>query len=265
VRDAFTLPTDVDVLGLLPHAHFLATRVEARATRPDGTSTTLLRIPRWSFDWQGDYAFRTPVFLPRGTVVSMEVVYDNSEGNPRNPHVPPRRVRYGVESTDEMAELWLRVLPRTADGAAKIEEASVPRVLASGVAYNRYLLGRDPSNGRAHAELGKALVLAGRVEDAEPHLAEAVRLRPSDEEPVYFQGIARRMRGRPEEALERFRAAVRLNPAHARAHGNAGLVLLERGDLDGAAAAFEAALRLDPSDAIARRSLEDIAAARRRK
>ncbi len=47
VRDAFTLPTDVDVLGLLPHAHFLAASVEARARRPDGTSTTLLRIPRW--------------------------------------------------------------------------------------------------------------------------------------------------------------------------------------------------------------------------
>ena len=265
VRDAFTLPTDVDVLGLLPHAHFLAVRVEARAARPDGTSTTLLRIPRWNFDWQGDYAFRTPVFLPKGTVVSLEVVYDNSAANPRNPHVPPRRVRYGVESADEMAELMLRVMPRTADGAARIEEASVPRVLAAGVAYNRHLLEKDRSDGRAHAELGKVLVLAGRLEEAEPHLAAAVRLRPGDDDPLYFQGIAHRMRRRPEEALACFRAALRLNPAHAKAHGNVGLVLLERGDLDGAAAAFESALRLNPADELARQSLADIAAARARK
>ncbi|HEX7897328.1 MAG TPA: tetratricopeptide repeat protein [Planctomycetota bacterium] len=264
VKDAFTLPVDVDVLGLLPHAHYLATTFEAKAARPDGTSTTLLRIPRWNFDWQGDYAYRTPVFLPKGTVVSMEVVYDNSAGNPRNPNVPPKRVRYGVESSDEMAELMLRVLPRDPGGAAKIEEASAPRVLASGVTYNRYLLEKDPENGRAHAELGKSLVIQGKTDEAGPHLAAAIRLRPDDDEPHYFLGIARRMRRQPAEALACFQAAVRLNPKNAKAHGNLGLVLLERGDLDGATRALETALRLNPADEIARQTLADIAAARKR-
>jgi hypothetical protein len=264
VKDAFTLPTDVDVLGLLPHAHYLGKSVEARATRPDGTSTILLRIPRWNFDWQGDYVFRAPVFLPKGTVVSLEIVYDNSAENPRNPNRPPKRVRYGVESSDEMAELSVRVLPREPGGAALLDQASAPRVLASGVFVNRYFLERDPEDGRAHAELGKSLVLLGRVEEAEPHLAAAARLRPGDDEPPYFQGIAHRIRRRPAEAQACFQAALRLNPASAKAHGNLGLVLLERGDLDGAARALETALRLNPADEIARRTLAEIAAARKR-
>lgn len=264
VKDSFTLATDVDVLGLLPHAHLLAASVEARARRPDGTSTTLLRIPRWNFDWQGDYVYREPLFLPKGTELTMEILYDNRAENPRQANRPPKRVRYGVESGDEMAEVWLRVLPRAAEGAALLEQASVPKVLAAGVSFNRYLLEKDPENGRAHGELGKVLVLQGRLDEAGPHLDAAIRLRPGDDEPHYFRGLAHRKRRQPAEAQAAFEAAVRLNPSNAKAQGNLGLVRMERGDLDGAVRAFEAALRLDPADEIARRSLEEIAASRRK-
>lgn len=249
VRDSFTLPVDVDLLGLLPHAHYRARSFEVKTG-----ATTLLRIPRWSFDWQGDYVFAAPVPLAKGSVITMEVVYDNPSERP---------LRYGVESSDEMAELTLRALPREPGGAGKIEAANAPRVVASGVTYNRYLLAKDPADGRARAELGKALLLLGRADEAEPQLAEASRLRPDDDEPRYFLGLSMRVRKRPDEALLHFREAIRLNPRNAKAHGNVGLLLMDRREFAAAAASFEEALRLNPADDLARRCLAEIRASRR--
>jgi hypothetical protein len=98
VRETYVLAADVEALGILPHAHYLGKAFEALATMPDGAQRRLLHIPQWNFDWQGDYRFDQPVFLPRGTTVSMIWHYDNSTNNVRNPHHPPRRVRYGLQS-----------------------------------------------------------------------------------------------------------------------------------------------------------------------
>jgi hypothetical protein len=264
VKDSLTLPVDVDVLRILPHAHFLARRVEVSATLPDGSTQELLRIPTWDFNWQGDYAYREPRFLPKGTTISMTIVYDNSSDNPRNPNQPPRDVAYGVESGDEMAEVWVQVLPRTPDGAALIEQAMQPKVLASGVAYNRYLIARDPSNARAHLELGKALFFQGQPEAAQRAFLEALRLEP-DAEAHYFLGLLHRTRKRFDDAAGEFRAAIALDATHAKAHGNLGLVLLEKGDLEGAERELQTALTLNPEDAIARETIEEIRAARKKR
>ena len=42
------------------------------------------------------------MLLPKGTVIDAEVVWDNSSGNPVNPNNPPKKVKWGLESTDEM-------------------------------------------------------------------------------------------------------------------------------------------------------------------
>jgi len=42
------------------------------------------------------------VSLPAGTRIEAECVYDNSADNPANPSKPPRVVRSGFETTDEM-------------------------------------------------------------------------------------------------------------------------------------------------------------------
>jgi hypothetical protein len=263
VRDSITLPADVDVLRILPHAHFLARIVEAQARLPDGSTQTLLRIPAWDFNWQGDYVYKEPRFLPKGTVLSMSVTYDNSADNARNPNQPPRDVAYGVESGDEMAEVWLQVLPRAPDGAALIEQAMQPKVLESGVAYNRYLLARDPSNVRAHTELGKALYFRGESPQAEREFLAALRLEP-DAETHYFLGLVHRTGKRLDQAESDFRRALALDPVYAKAHGNLGLVLLEKGDLPGAERSLQTALTLNPDDALARETLEEIREARKK-
>jgi mono/diheme cytochrome c family protein len=102
------VPTDVDAFSIFAHAHFLATGFKVTATLPDGQLKRLLRIRHWNFDWQENYWFASPLRLPAGTRLDMEVTYDNSEGNPRNPNSPPKRVTWGFLATDEMCEVHLR-------------------------------------------------------------------------------------------------------------------------------------------------------------
>ena len=64
------------------------------------------------------FRYARPEFLAAGSTISMEYTYDNSADNPHNPHIPPRGVTYGQRTMDEMAELWLQVVPRRSDRAA---------------------------------------------------------------------------------------------------------------------------------------------------
>jgi len=72
-------------------------------------SRGLLWIPRWDFGWQDLYLFKTPLRLPKGTVLHSEISYDNSAANPHNPHAPPEAVHWGRESSDEMGTIVLMV------------------------------------------------------------------------------------------------------------------------------------------------------------
>src|SRR4249920_3976084 len=90
------------------------------ATLPDGTTRTLISIRSWDFRWQDQYRYASPVFLPKGTALRMRFTYDNSDGNRRNPQSPPRHVKWGPQSTDEMGALWLEILPRSAGEVTRL-------------------------------------------------------------------------------------------------------------------------------------------------
>jgi hypothetical protein len=49
------------------------------------------------------------VKLPRGSRVTLEARYDNSADNPRNPNSPPKLVRWGEQTTDEMCLAYLNL------------------------------------------------------------------------------------------------------------------------------------------------------------
>ncbi|MHB1557454.1 MAG: redoxin domain-containing protein [Isosphaeraceae bacterium] len=108
---AARLKTDVRLYTIVPHAHYLCREFRLAATLPDGTVRPLLWIQDWDFDWQDQYRFARPLKLPRGTILTFAAYFDNTENNPRNPNKPPRRVRYGVESQDEMCACHLEFLP----------------------------------------------------------------------------------------------------------------------------------------------------------
>jgi len=110
VRASYTLPPTwhMHAIGISPHMHLLGREMRVTVTYPDGTSRPLIYIDDWDFHWQGSYTFRTPVPLPGGSRIDVEAVYDNSSRNRRNPTLPPRDVRWGEGTADEMCIAFVR-------------------------------------------------------------------------------------------------------------------------------------------------------------
>ncbi len=91
--------------------HLLGREMKVTATYPNGTVRPLIHIDDWDFGWQGTYSFAQPIPLPAGTRIDMVAVFDNTAENPAQPSQPPRRVKFGEQTTDEMGALIVDVIP----------------------------------------------------------------------------------------------------------------------------------------------------------
>lgn len=256
ITDSLQLPVDVEVLAVLPHAHYLGREMRALAVLPNGATNSLLLIKDWNFNWQTDYRYANPVFLPKGTMISMQFAYDNSADNIHNPNQPPKRVTYGPQATDEMAELWLQILPRRREDFRALVDLFQSRMPAIWRGHHELSLRLNPNDPAAHLGLGAALLGTGELDKAVVHLRRAVELKPDIEEAHFYLGYILRKQKSLSEAALAYQQVLRLNPTNHEAHGNLGLVFLEQGNLGGAEVQFENALRIFPDDAIARRNLE---------
>lgn len=154
IEDRFTMPVEGDLLAVLPHTHYLGKLLQGFAHFPDGRTEQLISIPRWDFNWQGDYRYSRPVHVPAGTILEMKYVFDNSASNPFNPNQPPKEVFCGPQSTDEMAELWFQVLVHGTNDAARIAEAYNTKNARMFTSYAQFRLQRNPKDARARTELG---------------------------------------------------------------------------------------------------------------
>jgi hypothetical protein len=123
VTDSFTLPVDVDLVGVTPHAHFIGKSLRGWAVLPDGKTEQLFYIKDWDFNWQGSYLYKRLVRLPKGTVLHAEVIWDNSAANERNPNQPPRRVQWGESTTDEMGSLRYLMVPAAEKDVPVLQKA----------------------------------------------------------------------------------------------------------------------------------------------
>ena len=99
------------------------------ATLPDGEVKTMLWIKHWDFAWQDRYFFTDLVRLPKGTRLDVEVSWDNSADNPKNPSNPPVQVKWGEESTDEMGSVSLQVVPSNESDLAALKKATRAHVV----------------------------------------------------------------------------------------------------------------------------------------
>jgi Flp pilus assembly protein TadD/mono/diheme cytochrome c family protein len=276
VEDALRLPVDVEVLGIYPHAHYLGKRMEAWATLPDQKKKWLIVIPSWDIDRQSVYRYRSPVFLPKGSVVHMRYTYDNSAANEHNPHSPPARVKAGNRSEDEMAHLWLQVLPvNVAPGSPD------PRLLLQ-EAWMRNWLNKDPGDIIPLYNLASALAAQGKYQDALVVYRHALALHPGDERTLNELGAALENSGDWQQAQkaflqdisdhpvtcdarfnlarselrhdqasaaeEQFRTMLAQCPADATIHSGLGAALDSEGHSDAAEAEFRAALQIDAHD-----------------
>lgn len=247
VSDDFTVPMDMDVLAVYPHAHYLGHLLEGYATLPDGSRKWLIRIQDWDVNWQAVYRYRAPVFLPKGSVISMRFHYDNSDANPRNPNHPAKRVRGGNQATDEMGHLWLQVLPRGADRRMELQEALM-----------RHRLEKYPGDFSAHFNLGALELARGNTAEATVHLRAAVEARPDQPVALNTLGAALLTAGNAADATGMFERALRANAQYTNARYNLANALAEQQQWEQAAAQFRQVLSESPNDAGAGEHLGEV-------
>ncbi|QYK53338.1 MAG: hypothetical protein KF824_00260 [Fimbriimonadaceae bacterium] len=101
-RSEIPIPAKIKIYSLMPHMHLLGREMKATAIYPDGKEKVLIEVKDWDFNWQLIYNLKTPEILPAGSKLRLEAEYDNSVDNPFQPHDPPKLVRWGEETTDEM-------------------------------------------------------------------------------------------------------------------------------------------------------------------
>jgi tetratricopeptide (TPR) repeat protein len=250
VSDHFKLPVDVQLLAIYPHAHYLGTDLQAIATFPDGSHKTLLDIPHWDLNWQAVYTYTEPVPLPKGTTVEMRYQYDNSTDNPRNPNHPPVPVNGGNRAKDEMAHLWLQVLPRESN----TRNGTDPRMILQ-EALSRHQVEKDPTIFEAQYNLAAMLMNRGETAEAIAHYAMASKIRPKDPVVRNALGAAEMSAGQLDSAIADLQAAAGLRPNYFDPHYNLGLALASANDFVHAESELSKAVQLKPEDANAHANL----------
>jgi hypothetical protein len=91
-------------LGVLLHLHLRGTLTKIELNPDTPQSRVLLTIPRWDFNWQGEYWFKEPIALKSGDRLKITCTYDNSgpiPGPDKKP-IEPRYITWGEGTADEM-------------------------------------------------------------------------------------------------------------------------------------------------------------------
>jgi tetratricopeptide (TPR) repeat protein len=255
IEESYTLPVGVTILRVLPHAHYLAKDIQGYAILPNGEKKWLIWIRDWDFNWQGDYEYAHPQFFPAGTRLVERFTYDNSTNNIRNPSNPPKRVRFGLQTTDEMGEMWFQGLTQSTQDRELLANNYFYYLVHRTMDWdaNRVLL--DPSDAEAHTRLGHDLLVLGNVAEARTHLNAAIAAKP-DLAKAHYELAELDLRSNELAAAYReLMTVLRLDPDHEQAYGNLGYIYSLAGKKAEARAAFEKALQLDPGDSIVRDQL----------
>lgn len=220
ITDEFRLPVDVEVLGVYPHAHYLGKEMHGFAKLPDATQRRLIDITEWDFNWQDEYRYVRPIFLPKGSRLAMRFTYDNTAENIRNPNNPPRRVVWGERSSDEMGDLWIQVLPRNTEQLALLKQAYARKNFYANVAGYEHALRVDPGDYKSHYNLGCSMEQLGQLDKAVAHFESALRINPDHAESLNNYGVVLCKQGRMAKAVPRFERAIRLRPDYPDAREN---------------------------------------------
>jgi Flp pilus assembly protein TadD len=255
VTDSYTLPVDVELEAVQPHAHYRARDVRGEATLPDGTRKPIIDIADWDFRWQHVYRFVTPMPLPKGTKVSMRYTYDNSSANSRNPQRPPVRARWGQRSAEEMGDLWLQVLPRDDRDLELLSRDFRLKAAAEDVKGYEVEIEKQPGDVGLHDDVALLYLELGQSDGAIAHFRASAALKPHSAVPHYNLGTALTVARRLDEAAAEYREALRIDPSYANAHNNLGNVLLSQKRYGEAIGEFEEVVRLQPASSAAKKNL----------
>jgi len=262
-EESYTLPVDLSFTRVGAHAHYLCKEMQGYAILPSGEKQWLLWIKDWDFKWQGDYQYKKPIEIPKGSKIVMHFVYDNSANNIRNPFNPPRRTVWGLQTTDEMGEIYFQTLPRDR-GEWQVVGSDYARYFAKvSLDFYKFRVQNNPGDADAHQRLGRALFSFGQIDEAIANLNEAVRLDPQNDQAHFDLGSIYLRQKRVQDAYNEFLATIRINPDDSQALGSLGIICAQAGRLDEAREYFVAALRINPDDSLANQYLQRLNAMRK--
>jgi len=255
VTDSFVLPVDAELRAIQPHAHYRARAVTAWATLPGGERRPLIEIRNWDFNWQDQYRYADPFWVPAGTTLAMEYVFDNSASNPRNPDRPPGRVAWGWRSSDEMADVWIQMMTRSAADRERLMATARRKMAGEDIVGCEAMIARDPQYVALRNDAAALYMEIGQPARALTHFEVVRRLRPQSAVAHFNVGVALEASGRSDNAAREYEAAVRLDPAYSHAHNNLGNLRLSAGRLKEARREYELAVESGPSNAEAHNNL----------
>jgi tetratricopeptide (TPR) repeat protein len=108
-----------------------------------------------------------------------------------------------------------------------------------------------PRTAWEHYALGRALLRAGELDQAERHLSQALDPQPPTPWPRYFHGLCAYQRQRYQQAARDFTVCVALAPDCAWCYYNRALACAELGEVEQALGDYSHALELEPALAAA--------------
>jgi peroxiredoxin len=109
---------DTIIYNLSPHMHLRGSWFKFELLYPTGKRETVLSVPQYDFNWQTGYRLVEPKRVPAGTWMLCTGGHDNSKKNPNNPD-PAKRVKWGLQSWDEMFMGFMTVADATSESPAK--------------------------------------------------------------------------------------------------------------------------------------------------
>jgi tetratricopeptide (TPR) repeat protein len=115
-------------------------------------------------------------------------------------------------------------------------------------------------NALAQHNLGHALSVAGKQDEALEHLDEALRIKPGYPQAYFNRGNAYGVQGKVEQAIADYREAIHYKPDYEQAYCNLGKGLALEGKLEEARTNFLEALRCKPDYAEAHTKLGNVLA-----
>jgi tetratricopeptide (TPR) repeat protein len=294
VTDVYTLPIDVVLQSIFPHAHKLCQEIVVEAALPNAAPQTLIAIRQFDEKWHDKYRLAEPLRLPQGTQLRTKFVYDNSAANVRNPHQPPQRVVYGSNADDEMSDVFLQVTPADPAQYAVLEEHQKEAELRSKiVGYTKtlelhpadawsveglascHIANHEPKQAIALLErerqlladspqaaviAGMAHLAAGESPEAEAMLRQS--LQKDDQLPIAWVGLGQSLaaQNKAKPAEEALRRAALLAPHLTVARLDLIDLLVSQERLDEAAAEAQQAIDVAPDEHLPLLKLAEICA-----
>ncbi len=105
--DVGHFPRDAELMAIAPHMHVRGKSFELIAEQAERTRT-LLRVPRYDFNWQHNYRLAQPLPLADIQRIQFRCTFDNSSKNPSNPD-PTQYVTWGDQTWEEMSLVFLQI------------------------------------------------------------------------------------------------------------------------------------------------------------